>query len=134
MSTNYIPADDAPIAFLDLLGDCDETIQIRPFKEGSSLEASLAEPAPTAFDPKTQYFVTDGVNTLHLNFNPDGTLESADRYGANDVENLLNFLGDMVSEHDDEYWDLMNARDPDNSEAAIEAAVDGVVAGLLRHN
>jgi hypothetical protein len=136
MSTNYIPRGEEP-TFADLaetpgvVGDPQGLPGLRVFRKGITLDQLVASPAPTEFNPQAEYVLTDGTNTLHLNFSPDGRLLSADRFGANDPEELLNWLGDMSSEHDDDYWDIDAQRNPDNSEAAIEAAVDGVVADLL---
>jgi len=49
------------------------------------------------------YFLTDGPNYLWVSFDNDGTLFSADRFGASNVDDLVDFCGEMVDEYDDHY-------------------------------
>ena len=141
MSTSYVPRGEAP-TFQDLAAQSDEVSGLRVYREGESVEVMQDTPVPTEFDPKAQYALTDGVNTLHLEFAPDGRLIGADRYGHNDVEELLNWLGDMASEHDDDYWELIGAvedeadmvRRTSLGPPPVEAEVTKMVANLLEED
>lgn len=50
------------------------------------------------FDPKMNYLLTDGDNYLHLGFDDRGNVTYAERFGANDVDELLLHLGDIEDE------------------------------------
>jgi hypothetical protein len=141
MSTSYAPRGE--VTFQDIVAQSDETSGIREYPGGNiAAEVLQSQPVPTTFNPKMGYLLTDGVNVLHLEFGPDGHLMGADRYGANDVGELLNMLGDMASEYDDDYWELTGAvedeadmvRRTSTTPPPVEAEVTKMVANLLEED
>ena len=95
----------------------------------------------TTYDPNKTYGLSDtDDNFLWVSFDKTGRVESADRYGGSNVENLLPYLANgMVSEHDDAYFDLVGsnvggpsmANVPHASSPAIESAADQLVRQLI---
>lgn len=73
--------------------------------------------------------LTDGTDHLWAYGNADGTVHSLTRYGANDVEPIINQLSSiygcwLVDEYDDEYQRLMNDEWEDEDEDEDEEIID----------
>lgn len=104
----------------------------------------------TTYDPKKTYGLSDtDDNILWVSFAENGKVESADRDAGSTVDHLLPYLADeMVSEHDDAFFDLAGdesdddavapdvggpsmANVPRSSSPAIESAANRLVRQLI---
>lgn len=100
-STDY-RARGSKIQFSELVGMSDDGVSFVRVDRGTASEIKHGD----RFAAGVSYALTDSTNYLFLTFTDEQRLESATRYGANDVEELLNALDvDWVSEEDDEYFD-----------------------------
>ena len=96
-STDYYYTPDAKRATYDEIARATlktDGVQLLRYRD------ERTSPLGPTFDPKAEYVITDGDNYLHLDFDEHGAVTGASRYGANDVEELVSFLGDMVDEHE----------------------------------
>jgi len=69
----------------------------------------------------TSFALTDGKNYLWCSYYASEYVSSFDRYGANDVEDIIDKISshlgvDIISEHDPAYWEDEDACDDDESE------------------
>jgi len=49
------------------------------------------------FNPKASYILSDGKNTLHLEFNAKGQVKGASSYSTNRVEHMIGSIGKQVN-------------------------------------
>lgn len=89
---------------------------------------------PPMFEDPPEYPFGRGRQTIWVCFNKHGKVEAATRYGGADVENLLPYLGDMVSdEEEEEYWEIVGQQEAANgvAESRIESAANNLVDRLI---
>src|SRR2546426_103178 len=111
MSTSYIPepgtgAKFRELARLSLKNDGAELVCKIGRHDGWKKVQAREAHNPRAF----QYALTDGDNWLHVDFKA-GHVDAAERYGGNDVEDLISFCGEMVDEYDSRYYDIVQAEE-----------------------
>lgn len=124
MSTDYVPRPGTAASFEELLE--------LGWLNVASANGSKLELAEAPLDPSKEYAFSDGNGVLWVNFNQDGIAVSATRYGAGgNVEELLQHLGDMVSEEDDEYFELIGPDDHDVVKESVPVPT-GVPGAAIR--
>jgi hypothetical protein len=123
MSTNYIPEPGTGVHYNELANlPPEDGVRLIGLRDVPNAEPEPFQPPATWDEAKNHKdgesfaLTEDDTNYLHVSFDGSGVVESADRYGADNVENLLHYLGDMVDEHDDRYQELLGGEDEDEDQ------------------
>lgn len=107
-SENFLPRK-CRVTFKEIAADSEAYQLLKSGGKGKDSGRFIVVQPGEPLDMSKSYCLTDGSAYLWLDFDSSGKVTGATRYGnSGDVEPLLNYLGDFVSEHDDDYWNLID--------------------------